>query len=193
MTICLVCQSKHRAAVDDALMAGASVRATASRFDLSKSGVGRHRAGCLQPKLAAAARITAPAAEVRADVERARAIVSGTAAANHADILSLTALLGRLARSLDRLEGSADATAGQGLHTSLAADGGARFTVVINVPSEGSMRPGLRDATSSRLAGQESRAPCMTLRFGGQAGEHPIPHTKRALTELPITCRSIQS
>ena len=121
MAVCLVCQGAHRTAVDDALMAGVSVREIASRFDLSKSGVGRHRTACLQPKLAAAARIVAPAAEVRADVDRAKAIVSREVVANHADILSLSGLLERLARSLERLEGAADTAAGENLHMPLAA------------------------------------------------------------------------
>lgn len=121
MKVCQVCQGQHRTAVDDALMAGVSVREIASHFGLSKSGVGRHRTGCLQPKLAAAARIVAPAAEVRGDVERAKAIVSGKVAARHGDILGLTALLERLARSLERLEGAADTAATDGLHMPLAA------------------------------------------------------------------------
>src|ERR1039458_7577712 len=121
MKICQVCQGPDRTAVDDALMAGVSVRAIASRFALSKSGVGRHRTACLQPKLAAAARIVAPAVEVRADVDRAKAIVSGEVVANHADILSLSGLLERLARSLERLEGAADTAAGENLHMPLAA------------------------------------------------------------------------
>ena len=92
-------------------MAGDSVRKIASRFEHSKSGIGRHRTACLQPRLAAAARIVAPAAEVRGDVDRAKDIVSGKVAASHDDIISLSGLLGRLARSLERLEGAADTAA----------------------------------------------------------------------------------
>ena len=124
MTICLVCQGSHLNAVDDALMAGVSVRQVASRFDLSKSGVARHRTGCLQPKLVAAARITAPAAEVRSAVDRAKAIISGELPANHADILGLAGLLGRLGRSLERLEGAAVSAADKDLYVPLAAVSG---------------------------------------------------------------------
>ena len=121
MTICTACLSKHRVAVDDALMLGVSVREVASQFQLTKSAVARHRAGCLQPKVAAAARLVAPATEVRRDIIRAKAVASGEVSANHDDILSLTALMGRLARSLERLEVAADTAASSNLHQSLAA------------------------------------------------------------------------
>jgi hypothetical protein len=174
MAVCLICASgATRTAVDDALMTGVSVRKVAGRFNLSKSGVARHRTGCLAPKLAAAARVTAPVAEVRREVERAKDIASGKVTASPDDILSLTGLMARLARSLERLEGSADTAAGQNLHNALAAvsgqlhkgietaakiqglyaepalEGDARFQLVINVPTAAPMdvtRPASMDA-----------------------------------------------
>lgn len=124
MSICKVCQGPHRAAVDGGLSGGETVRDVASRFGFSKSAVGRHRTTCLAPRVAAAARIMAPAVEVRGDVERAKAIASGTVTATASEVLGLTGLLDRLARSLERLEGAADAAAGEGLHGALAAVSG---------------------------------------------------------------------
>ena len=160
MTVCTLCQRPNKSAIDDALMQGISVRAVGAQFGVSKSAVARHRTGCLAPVVAAAAKIVAPAAEIRGDVERAKDIVAGKVAANHDDILSLTALLGRLARSLERLEGAADTAAGDGLHMPLAAlsgqlhrgiesaakiqgmyaepqqvTGDQRFSLVINLPA----------------------------------------------------------
>jgi hypothetical protein len=125
--ICRICQSPHIAAVDQALMAGASVRDIASRFSLSKSGVGRHRVACLQPKISAANRLVAPASEIRREVERAKDIVSGKASASHDEILNLTGILAGLARTLDRLEGAADDAATKKLHLPLAAVSGQLF------------------------------------------------------------------
>jgi hypothetical protein len=108
-------------------MAGASVRDIASRYDLSKSGVGRHRVACLQPKVSAAARLVAPASDIRREVERARDIVSGKASASHDEILNLTGILAGLARTLGRLEGAADDAATKNLHMPLAAVSGQLF------------------------------------------------------------------
>lgn len=58
--------------------------------------------------------------EAKAPVTRAKAIAAG-ATPTVEDVLSLMALLDRLARSLDRLEGSAQVAAADGLHASLAA------------------------------------------------------------------------
>jgi hypothetical protein len=192
--ICQVCQGPHRTAVDDALMTGASVREIASRFVLSKSGVGRHRTACLQPKLAAAARIVAPAAAVRGDVERAKAIVAGQVAANHDDILSLTGLLERLARSLERLEGAADSAASESQHMPLAALSGqlhrgiesaakiqglyaepkppgvAGFSLSIVLPAGEPMKPGLRNVTPSQADPTDAEPVTLHLRFHEPAG-----------------------
>ena len=192
MTICTACLSKHRVAVDDALMLGVSVRDVASQFQLTKSAVARHRAGCLQPKVAAAARLVAPATEVRRDIIRAKAVASGEVTANHDDILSLTALMGRLARSLERLEVAADSAAGSDLHQSLAAlsgqlhrgiesaakiqglyaepaaaDGPPRFSLTITMPSAAVSTGGLVNVTPSpaRAAGPEPFN--MVLNFPG--------------------------
>jgi hypothetical protein len=119
--ICTICQHTAKPAIDDALMQGISVRAVAAQFQLSKSAVARHRTGCLAPVVAAAAKLVAPAAEVRAGVTRAKAIASGQVTATPQEVLSLTGLLDRLARSLERLEGAATAAADSGLHVPLAA------------------------------------------------------------------------
>jgi hypothetical protein len=122
MKACQICLSPHRQAVDDALMAGTSVREIAATLGVGKSSIGRHRTGCLQPKIAAAARIvTPPVAEVRAEVARAKAIAAGTAPASYDDVLSLTSLLTKVAASLSRLEGACSTAASDGLHMPLAA------------------------------------------------------------------------
>jgi hypothetical protein len=123
MSVCYVCQGPQRAEIEDALMSGASLRALATQFGVSKSAIGRHRANCLQPKLAAAARIVAPPAQARSEVARAKEIAAG-GAPTAADVLSLSSLLERLGRSLERLEGAADHAAADNLHTSLAAVSG---------------------------------------------------------------------
>lgn len=120
MAICSICQNVNKTTVDAALMEGRSVRVVAAQFDLSKSAVARHRTGCLAPLLAAAKKAVAPAAEVRAEVDRAKAITSGAVTPSHQDIISLTGLLERLARSLGRLETAADTAAAGELHVPLA-------------------------------------------------------------------------
>jgi hypothetical protein len=127
MAICSVCQSVKRSNIDEALMARDSVRAVADRFAVSKSAVSRHRNNCLAPRLAAAAKAVAPQAEVMADVNRARAIVDGKVSATPEDIVSLTGLLERLARALDRIDRAADSAAADGLHLPLAALSGQMF------------------------------------------------------------------
>jgi hypothetical protein len=121
MTICSICQNPNKSSVDDVLMAGASVRAIAAQFGLSKSAVARHRTGCLAPLVAAAAKIVAPRAVARADVERAKDIVSGKVPASPGDIVSLSGLLDRVARSLERLETAAEGAAAGSLHVPLAS------------------------------------------------------------------------
>jgi hypothetical protein len=188
MAICHICQHSNRNAVDDALLAGGSGRAVAAQFGLSKSGVARHRSGCLQPKIAAAARMVAPAAEVRAEVQRAKAIVSGEVVASHEDVLSLTGLLDRLARSLTRLESAADTAASDGLHMPLAAlsgqlhkgievaakvqglyadtptDPNTRFSITISLPSGDVMKAGPKNITPSQDQ-TPATPPALSLRF----------------------------
>jgi hypothetical protein len=73
--------------------------------------------------MAAVAKMLQPINEARAPVERAKAIVMGDAPSPQ-EVLSLTGLLDRLTRSLNRLEGSADAAANDNLHSALAAVSG---------------------------------------------------------------------
>ncbi len=120
---CSVCLRTDLAAIDAALSAGGTLIPTSSKFGLSKSALGRHRTNCLAPKMAAAAMVLQPISEARAPVERARAIVMGEVPTPQ-EVLSLTGLLDRLTRSLDRLEGSADAAANDNLHSALAAVSG---------------------------------------------------------------------
>jgi hypothetical protein len=120
---CSVCFSNHRAAIDAALVEGAPLVPTAAKFGLSKSALGRHRIGCLSPQLAAAAKMVAPSRETRAPVERAKAIIAGSAP-TAADALSLGGLLSTLGRSLERLEVAADLAAGEKALAALAAISG---------------------------------------------------------------------
>lgn len=108
------------AEIDQALIGGGKLVPTGARFGVTKSSLGRHKNRCLAPKLAAAARMVRPAAEVLAPVRRAEGIVRGDQPAI-SDLLGSHGLLERLARSLERLEGAADAAAEGELHGSLAA------------------------------------------------------------------------
>ena len=118
--VCSICQRTDLPAIDAALMAGGKLIPTAAQFNTTKSVLHRHKINCLAPKLAAAAKMVAPAKETKAPVIRAREIAAG-AMPTPQEVLSLTALLDRLARSLDRLEGSAQVAHSDGLHASLAA------------------------------------------------------------------------
>lgn len=120
---CSICQHPGLTAIDEALSVGRALVPTSAKFGVSKSALGRHRANCLAPKLKAAAKVLQPIRETRAPVERAKAIVLGEAPSAH-EVLTLTGLLDRLARSLDRLEGAADAAATDNLHSALAAVSG---------------------------------------------------------------------
>jgi hypothetical protein len=108
------------AEIDQALISGGKLVPTGVRFGVTKSSLGRHKNRCLAPKLAAAARMVRPAAEVLGPVRRAEGIVRGDQPAI-SDLLGSHGLLERLARSLERLEGAADAAAGNELHGALAA------------------------------------------------------------------------
>lgn len=120
---CSICLRTDLTAIDAALAAGGTLIPTSTQFGVSKSALGRHRTNCLAPKMAAAAKVLQPIRETRAPVERAKAIVMGDAA-NPQDVLTLTGLLDRLVRSLDRLEGAADAAANGNMHSALAAVSG---------------------------------------------------------------------
>lgn len=121
---CSVCLHPKKSDIDAALMAGDALIPTGQRFGVSKSALARHRTGCLAPKVAAAAKMVATASVGRAEVVRAKAITSGLVQPLPDDILSLTGLLGRLARSLERLEAAADASLAENLPTALAAVSG---------------------------------------------------------------------
>ncbi len=90
------------------LVSGATLRVVGERYGLSKSAVARHRKDCLAPKIAAALRAVAPSPAPRAEVVRAKAIAAGEVAPTQDDLLSLSALLARLAKSLWRLDAEAD-------------------------------------------------------------------------------------
>lgn len=117
---CSICARLDVGEIDAALVAGGKLVATAERFGLTKSALHRHKTNCLAPKIAAAAKMLQPASEIRKPVERARAIVEGGVPGLD-ELLGLEGLLGKLARSLDRLEAAADDAAGTGLHGALAA------------------------------------------------------------------------
>ena len=97
---CSICQRTDVADIEAALAAGATLIPTAAKYSMSKSALARHRTGCLAPKLKAAAKAVQPLHETRAPVERAKAIVMGELPSG-GDVLSLTGLLERVARSLD--------------------------------------------------------------------------------------------
>lgn len=120
---CSICQRSDLTAIDAALSAGGTLIPTSAHFGVSKSALGRHRANCLAPKLKAAAKVVEPIRESRAPVQRAKAILTGEMP-SAAEVLTLTGLLDRLGRSLDRLEGAADAAATDNLHSALAAVSG---------------------------------------------------------------------
>jgi hypothetical protein len=118
--ICSVCTHPEHAAIDEALSAGGALIPTSARFGVSKSALHRHKVGCLAPKIAAVAKVMQRAKEAKAPVTRAKQIAAG-AAPTVEDVLSLTGLLERLSRSLDRLELGATTAAANELHTSHAA------------------------------------------------------------------------
>jgi len=119
---CSICLHPKLPEIEDALSTGLTVRAAQARYGLSKSAVARHRANCLAPKVAAAARIMTPSGGV-GTVKRAKQILQG-ASPTASDALTLSGLLERVARSLDRLDGAADKAATDNLHAALAAVSG---------------------------------------------------------------------
>lgn len=120
---CSICQRPDLTAIEAALAAGGTLIPTSAHFGVSKSALGRHRANCLAPKLKAAAKVLEPIRETRAPVERAQAILTGAIPSPH-EVVTLTGLLARLSRSLDRLEFSAEVAASENLHSALAAVSG---------------------------------------------------------------------
>jgi len=120
MAICSICQRANRSAIDAALLQGDSVRSVAAQFGLTKSAVARHRSGHLAVIASAAARLVAPAAEINADVNRARAVLAGEMPTG-ATALGLHDLLGRIETSLSRLENAAVSAANEGLFLPLSS------------------------------------------------------------------------
>lgn len=121
MIPCSICQRPDLTEIDSALGGGASLRTAASQYGLSKSALGRHRAACLAPKVAAAARVISGTSPGREDTIRARAIASGEIEIGPTDILTLSGLMTRLGRSLERLDVAADEAVSGGALTALAA------------------------------------------------------------------------
>ena len=156
--ICTICIHPQHAAINDALSIGSPLIPTAAQYGISKSALHRHKINCLAPKLAAAARMVQPEKVTKAPVQRAKAIAAG-ATPTVEDVLDLTALLDRLARSLDRLENGAISASTENLHAAHAAlagqlhrgieaagklrgyysdapaqSGGEKFSISINLP-----------------------------------------------------------
>jgi hypothetical protein len=156
--ICSICMHPEHAAIDEALSTGGALIPTSARFGVSKSALHRHKVGCLAPKIAAVAKVMQSTKEAKAPVTRAKQIAAGEVPTIE-EVLSLAGLLERVARSLDRLEGSAQVAHQEGLHASLAAlsgqlhrgvetaaklqglysdapmqDAGSKFSVTINLP-----------------------------------------------------------
>ena len=121
MRACSICLHPNTSEIDAALAEGGNLRALAQRHGLSKSAIGRHKNNCLAPRIAAAARIVAPVRDTIRETQRAQAIATGQIVPSHPDILSLSGLVDRLGRSLDRLDGAADDASADGSHAALAA------------------------------------------------------------------------
>ena len=117
---CSICGSDEINQDDSALSAGNTILNVAATFSVPKSTVHRHKVSCLAPKIKAAAKAMVSTKEAKAPVMRAREIAAG-AVPTPQEVLTLTGLLDKLVRSLDRLEGSAQVAAADGLHASLAA------------------------------------------------------------------------
>lgn len=163
---CSVCFHVQKSEIDAALMEGRKIVSTAQEFGVSKSALARHRTGCLATKLAAAAKVVAPTSTTRAEVQRAKAIASGQVAPVPDDILSLTGLLGRLARSLERLEAAADTSLADNTPTALAA-------------VSGQLHRGIETVAKMQglyVAAAEPRAPAFNILFNlDSAGGLPAP------------------
>jgi hypothetical protein len=121
---CSICTGTQRTAIDTALIEGVPLEAVAAQVGISKSAIGRHKLNCLAPRLAAAARLVAPASQSRNETTRAQQIAAGQAAPTLAEAVSYSGLVDTLARSLDRLERAADSAASDKAVAALAAVSG---------------------------------------------------------------------
>jgi hypothetical protein len=117
--ICSICTHPEHAAIDEALSTGGALIPTSARFGVSKSALHRHKVGCLAPKIAAVAKVMQSTKEAKAPVTRAKQIATG-AAPTVEDVLSLSGLLERISRSLDRLENGAISASTDNLHAAHA-------------------------------------------------------------------------
>jgi hypothetical protein len=187
--ICSVCLHPEHLAIDEALSGGGALIPTAARFGVSKSALHRHKVGCLAPKIAAVAKVMQSAKEAKAPVTRAKQIAAG-AAPTVEDVLSLSGLLERISRSLDRLENGAIIASTENLHAAhagLAAQlhrgiecvgklrgyyndspaqaGQDKFSVTINIDQPGTA-PASRVIDGSAVRVPEASAPA-------------LPHTPR--------------
>lgn len=122
MATCTVCTSPKKAELDAALIQGVSVRAAAQQYGFSKSAVERHKNSHLKARLTAEHR---KAERERPDpAKHAQGVAEGRLTPTADDLLSLSGVMGRLARSLDRLEEAAEAAADTGMYQGLAAVSG---------------------------------------------------------------------
>jgi hypothetical protein len=144
--ICTICIHPQHAAINDALSIGSPLIPTAAQYGISKSALHRHKINCLAPKLAAAARMVQPTKALKAPVTRAKAIAAGTVQPNIDDFLDLTALLERLARSLERLENGAISASNDNLH---AAHAGLAAQLHRGIESVGKLRGYYSDAAQA--------------------------------------------
>lgn len=167
---CTACHHPQSADIDDGLASGAPLIPTAAQFGLSKSALARHRAQCLAPRLRAAARIASPSKVVRKGVTRAKAIAAGKAPSPQ-DVLDLTGLLDRVARSLERLEGAAQTAATTKAHLPLAA-------------LSGQLHKGIE--TAARLQGigrQDDKPPAAGLTINIALPPNPMQPVKGIVAE----------
>ena len=187
---CKICVHPLAQQINDSLLSGSTLVAVAQKYGVSKSSVGRHRVGCLAPQAAAAARLVQGTSATKEPTIRAKAIAAG-AVPTPQEVLSLTNLLQRLVNSLDRLEQSAVAASSDGLHASLAAlsgqlhrgieaagklqglysdapqaAAGAKFSVTIQLPSQGDAKPLTIDCTPERDDAVPEPAQQVTVRRG---------------------------
>ena len=120
---CSICGHIDVRDIDTAMLTGSALVPTAARYGVSKSALGRHKLNCLAPRVAAASRVMQPVRESREATERAKALATG-ARPTPAEVISMTELLSRVSRSLERLEQAADDAATDKLHSALAAVSG---------------------------------------------------------------------
>ncbi len=141
-------------------MAGGKLVPTAAKFGVSKSTLGLHRSRCLAPRLVAATKIVTQGPLAKQETARAKAIAAGKAEPTLAERISLTGLLEKIDRSLQRLETAAGIALADNVPTALAAVSGqlhrgvetaarlqglgptpqepaegSKFNIVINIPT----------------------------------------------------------